>query len=107
MMLLTADDASRATSDLHKERPGVRTEYDAARTTRIASAMISMSTTVAGAIDLIDSPTLSNSVTLGMIAANSSTTRPPESAALNTLRKTENGPGRSPVASAGRPAPVT
>ena len=79
----------------HNERPGVSTEYAAARTIRMRSAMTSMSTTVAGAIDLIDSPTLSNSVTFGMIARKSRTTRAPERARAQHL---EEAPSRAPDA---------
>src|SRR5262245_63769524 len=62
MMLLTADDASRAINERPSDRPGVRTEYDAARTIRITIATRKSQTTVTGFIDLIDSPTLWNSV---------------------------------------------
>src|SRR5690349_23061180 len=77
MMLLTAEDASRAIRERQSESPGVRTEYDAASTTRIANAITSARTMTPTLIDLIDSPTLWNSDSFGMIAANSSTTSAP------------------------------
>jgi hypothetical protein len=75
MMLLTADDASRATSDLHNERPGVRTEYDAARTHPDRQRHDQHEHDRGGGDRLDRLAHTLELVTLGMIAANSSTTR--------------------------------
>src|SRR5262245_8591147 len=97
--LLTAEDASRAMSDLRKLTGGVRYRYASANSSRIATAIATNRTTTSGSIARNDSPTPWKSLTLGMIAPSSSTISAPDNAALATLNKTDHGPGRPPVIS--------
>ena len=99
--LLTADDASRAISDLPSRRPGMMTAYAAASSTRITRAAMRSSSTVAGDIELIASHTPLRLPTAGMMTANSRTMSPPDRAALATFSRTDFWPGAAPSASAG------